>query len=160
MNAKTKRSRLHELLESKSSWALSRCRAIWKRVNTFLVRILCSTDFSDFIDGNFHWKLNESKMITFFFLLLILFYLLWICFYFIICNICFYIYHIFLHLLCAFYLENTQLHYVQFHMALAIKEAVIRDYALCSKEYLMGYRNWLLNYCLQHSECVIKYKII
>ncbi|RHZ64065.1 hypothetical protein Glove_326g37 [Diversispora epigaea] len=53
---------------------------------------------------------------------------------------------------CKYVLEHTQSHNVQFHMTLAIKEAVIRDYSLYLKEYLMNFRNWLLNFCLQHSD--------
>ncbi|CAG8506555.1 3260_t:CDS:10, partial [Acaulospora colombiana] len=50
--------------------------------------------------------------------------------------------------------QHTKSHYVQFHMALAVRESVVRDYALYSNDYLLNLRNWLLNYCLQHTEMV------
>ncbi|CAG8607364.1 10408_t:CDS:10, partial [Gigaspora margarita] len=50
---------------------------------------------------------------------------------------------------CQYILEHTQSHVVQFYMALAVKESVIRDYILYSKEYLSNLKSWILNYCLQ-----------
>ncbi|KAI8050978.1 armadillo-type protein [Syncephalis plumigaleata] len=51
---------------------------------------------------------------------------------------------------CRYVLEHTTTPLVQFHTALAIREALVRDYALLSKQDVIGVRDYLLGLCCEH----------
>ncbi|KAI9593610.1 armadillo-type protein [Syncephalis fuscata] len=51
---------------------------------------------------------------------------------------------------CRYILEHTTTPLVQFHTALAIREALVREYALLSKQDITDVRDYLLRLCYEH----------
>ncbi|KAL1917900.1 uncharacterized protein VTP21DRAFT_3734 [Calcarisporiella thermophila] len=57
---------------------------------------------------------------------------------------------------CKYILDHTTTPYVQFQAASAIKEGIVREYALYSKEDLSNLQNYLLGYCA-HRPNLVRY---
>jgi uncharacterized protein with HEPN domain len=49
-------------------------------------------------------------------------------------------------------IEQTQTPLVQFHTALAMRESLVHEYALLSKQDIMGIRDYIFNFCYHRTK--------
>ena len=52
---------------------------------------------------------------------------------------------------CQYLLEHTHQPLLQFHVASAIQEGIVREYGDVAEEDVSQFACWLINYCLNHT---------